>query len=355
VERVVGSPGRFAAFRSSDGINWIAHTTNTNAANNTNANLANGTIQIAVGGGALGTLGGAITRFDWVEIETQSVAVCTVCNWNINGSGNWNFSTNWASTANPPNANTVTASFGSVVTGGVATVFTDANVTVKELEFNNATSRYVVAGAAQITLEADSGNALIDVQSGTHEIQVPLSLADNVTATAAAGTTLNINATVLLNGNSFGIGGAGTINMYNGSIAAGVGGGSVVNEGNLAGVASVEGDLSQTSDGTLGVEVGGAAVSVTGTAVLDGVLDVSLANGFTPGMGQTYTVLTAESVVDQGLTLGGDAKDQFRLVVASDSVSLTAVPEPSTALLLLLGGCGFCQLLRRRPVLKQLT
>jgi hypothetical protein len=356
VEKVAGSPGRFAAFRSSDGINWIAHTQNTNATNNTNDFLADGTIQIGVGGGAIGTLAGARTQFDFVEIETQAAPPCTICNWNINGSGDWNRASRWGpATISAPNANTTTAVFGSTFTGTAATIYSDAAVTIKELRFTNATSKYVLAGTGQITLDADSGNALIDVQAGNHEIQIPLSLADNVTATAAPGTSLNINASVVLNGNVFGIGGSGTINLNNGTIAAGVGGGSVVNGGSLTGLSSVEGDLSQTSDGSLGIAVGGGAVNVTGAAVLDGVLDVSLADGFTPSMGQTYTVLTAESVVDQGLTLAGDAKDQFRLVVASDSVSLAAVPEPSAALLLLLGGCGFYRLFRRRLNLNQLT
>jgi hypothetical protein len=215
------------------------------------------------------------------------------------------------------------------------------NVTAKELRFNN-TNKYVLAGAGQITLDADAGNALITVQSGNHEIQVPLSLADDVTASAPAGSTLNINSTVRLNGHAFNTSGAGTINLNNGTIAAGsgTGSGSTVNSANLVGLSSVDGSLTQTAEGSMSVVVGGAPIQVLGAAVLDGVLDVSLADGFTPVAGRSYSVLTADSVTDAGLSLSGSAAGMFRLAISDDSVALTAVPEPGHLSLAILASCG---------------
>jgi hypothetical protein len=337
IESVPGSPGRFASFRSVDGISWTAGPGNGDVTNSTNANLANGILQIGVAAGAApsdngpNVPAGGNVQFDWIDIETLTAAVCSSCSWNFNGSGNWNFATNWDNTGTAPNSDTVSAIFGSVLTGTQATVYTDSNVSVKELQFDNASSKYVLSGPGQVTLDADTGDALINVLAGTHEIQTHLALADDVTATAANGTTLNINTTVELNGHMFATAGAGTISLNNGTVGgAGSGSGSLVNGANLVGLSSLEGDLTQTADGSLGVSVGGAAIDVTGSAVLDGVLDVSLADGFTPVVGQSYTVLTADSVTNAGLSLGGDAGGLFRLAVGGNSVSLTAVPEPSS-------------------------
>ena len=179
------------------------------------------------------------------------------------------------------------------------------------------------------------------MNAGSHEIQADLILNDNVTATALVGTMLNINSSVVLNGKTFTTAGAGTINLNNGTVASGSGGGSGgwVNEGDLSGLASLAGDFSQTDAGSLSVEVGGSVVEVLGDAVLDGMLDVSLADGFVPTLGDSYTVLTANSVTDAGLALSGDAASMFNLVIGNSSISLVAVgvPEPSTVFLATLG------------------
>ncbi len=199
--------------------------------------------------------------------------------------------------------------------------------------------------AGTITLDSNSGNALINVINGSHEIQADLILADNVTATAAAGTTLNINASVILNGKTFTTAGAGTIKLNNGTIAvggAGGGSGQFVNDGNLSGLAAVEGDYTQSGDGSLAVELGSSSViDVLGSAALDGTLDVSLASGFLPAIGQSYTILKAQSVTDNGLVLGGDAAEYVPAGVGGNSVSLLAVPEPTSILLMTLGLTAF--------------
>jgi hypothetical protein len=186
-------------------------------------------------------------------------------------------------------------------------------------------------------LDADSGDALINILSGSHQIQVNLALADNVLATAETGATLDINAPIYLNGHTLTTAGDGTINLNVGTVAGGGGGGgSVVNDGNLVALAGVEGDLYQSEAGSLGVVVGGSPIVVLGEAVLDGVLDVSLADGFRPSGGQSYTVLTASSVTDLGLSLSGSAAGRFRLSSTDGALLLTAVPEPAAASLLLI-------------------
>jgi hypothetical protein len=348
----VDNAGRFAAFRSADGETWIPHSFNdTDIPGSTNISLQ-GTLQVGIAYGGIGAIPSAVMQFDWVEIEVLSADTdCQLgieCVWNLDGSGDFNAPGNWALTSSAPNANTVTAIFGNALTDPVATVFTNTNVTVKELRFDNTnSSQYVLAGAGQITLEADTGSALINVANGSHQIQVPLSLESNVTASAVGGASLDINAPVTLNGNTLTNSSPGQIRLNNGTIAAGSGAGAVVNEGALVGLARLEGDLSQSEAGSLGVVVGAAPIQVTGSAVLDGVLDVSLADGFNPVNGQTYTVLTAGSVSDLGLSLGGDAAALFRLAVGTGTVGLTAIPEPASAALACLS-CAMAAILARR-------
>jgi hypothetical protein len=368
----------------------------------TNANMVGQNLQIGVAGGAIGALAGASVLFDWVEIVTtgqtfrddfnytRDLAVdgvlpggiwtgvdsafnggvntqagdlgrCVVCNWNVNGSGDFNAPANWMGDTNPtilltPDRNDTTAVFGATSVAGPAAVYTNRNVTLKQIDFDNATNSYVFGGAGSITLDANSGSAVINVLNGSHEIQADLILADNVTATAAAGATLDINAAVILNGRTFMTAGAGTINLNNGTIAVGgAGGGSLVNDGNLAGLGAVSGDFTQSENGSLAVELGsGSVIDVLGAAELGGTLEVSLADGFVPAPGATYTVLTAVSVSNQGLALSGAAAGLFSLSFAGGALTVTAVPEPTTAGLLIIGAIAAFARRRRSPAARHL-
>ena len=53
-------------------------------------------------------------------------------------------------------------------------------------------------------------------------------------------------------------------------------------------------------------------------------MDVSLLNGFMPTSGQQFTVLTAASITNSGLTLSGTAAGMFSLVISPTSVILQA-------------------------------
>jgi hypothetical protein len=342
---------RLKAEYSADGLTWFPSDgtgSDEGIEDNTNVNLVSGLVEVGVTGwgqdlsSTPGGPTGTNVQFDWVEIEVASSepSDCELgieCVWRTNGPGDFNAFINWSQAANPPNSNTVAAVFGDALTGPAGVVYTNTAVTVKELRFDNAGSQYVLAGAGQVNLEADSGDALINILSGSHQIQVNLALADNVLATAETGATLDINAPIYLNGHTLTTAGDGTINLNVGTVAGGGGGGgSVVNDGNLVALAGVEGDLYQSEAGSLGVVVGGSPIVVLGEAVLDGVLDVSLADGFRPSGGQSYTVLTASSVTDLGLSLSGSAAGRFRLSSTDGALLLTAVPEPAAASLLLI-------------------
>lgn len=92
-----------------------------------------------------------------------------------------------------------------------------------------------------------------------------------------------------------------------------------------------EGDLALAGTNTLLIEIAGPALgddydslTVAGDAVIDGLLSVSL-DDFTPTPGQQFTILSASSVIDNGLVLGGPDASAFSLLVGGDSVVLQAV------------------------------
>ncbi len=97
-----------------------------------------------------------------------------------------------------------------------------------------------------------------------------------------------------------------TVNVHDGGKLEGTGilQGTVDNNGRLSpgvdGIATISiGDLSQSASGSCLVELAGTAnhdqIAVTGSATLDGTLDVALADGFTPSTGDSFVVLTCAS------------------------------------------------------------
>src|SRR5207302_4166094 len=86
-----------------------------------------------------------------------------------------------------------------------------------------------------------------------------------------------------------------------GAINANVTNAAVVSPGGSgAGVLTVTGTYTQTSAGTLDVDLGGLSadsqydqLDVDGLATLDGILNIDEINGFTPVSGDTFLVLVA--------------------------------------------------------------
>jgi hypothetical protein len=192
------------------------------------------------------------------------------------------------------------------------------------LTFNNA-NKYAIGGTGSITMTSNEAVAAINVQQGSHEIQVDLALANPTTVNLAAGTNLQINNSLnfMAPGRALTVTGSGRLDINNNidTTAAGVvmvNGGTVggngrvngrlvnslgiVSPGTSVGTLTVEGNYQQSAGGTLNIELGGTAVGqydqlrVIGGlngAILDGTLDVSLVNGFVPAIGNTFDVITA--------------------------------------------------------------
>jgi hypothetical protein len=67
-------------------------------------------------------------------------------------------------------------------------------------------------------------------------------------------------------------------------------------------VLNINGNYTQTSTGILDIDIGGPTpgsqydqLLITGTAILDGTVNIFLVNGYTPGVGDAFTILTFAS------------------------------------------------------------
>jgi hypothetical protein len=128
-------------------------------------------------------------------MEISEAVVASI--WNVDAGGSWFTPTNWAGSV--PNGVGAEADFLGKITA-THSVNADSPVTVGTLRFNNANS-YVIGGASTMTLEVASGSALVDVQLGTHQINLPLTVASDTNLQVAAGATLKISDPLTVNAN----------------------------------------------------------------------------------------------------------------------------------------------------------
>ena len=108
---------------------------------------------------------------------------------------------------------------------------------------------------------------------------------------------------------------------------------------------AVTGPYSQGAAGSLAVQIGGTSntqfgrMTVTGSATLDGTLNVSLANGFSPVLGNRFRFMTHASrtgafAVTNGLDIGGGLAFQVETTDPLDLELVTvAAPAPGAATL----------------------
>ncbi|HEV2296874.1 MAG TPA: hypothetical protein VGR35_23745 [Tepidisphaeraceae bacterium] len=137
-----------------------------------------------------------------------------------------------------------------------------------------------------------------------------------------------------------------------------VSGTTFVNEGFIApglspGQLTIEGNLMQTENGVIAIEIGGTGAGeidqliVTGTSTLDGLLSIDFLNGFVPSESDSFAFLTADAFSGSfdRVIAGSGTFD-----VATDGRSLVLtnyqIPEPSAAFMTM--AIGTATMLRRR-------
>ena len=299
--------------------------------------------------------------------------------WAADAAGDWN-GLNWAG-GGAPNANNEIAIFGGAITS-TRTVFTDTAVTVKAIEFNN-TAAYFVAGLGSVNLEADEGNARIDVLAGNHRFQAAVNLQSETDVDVAAGASLLFNNALDLGDHDLNQQGEGTIifnnvvtmglgmlNLWEGSasgsgVVAGtlVNNGGTVSPGNSPGVLGITRDYIQAEEGTLLIEIGGTvagdqhdALLVGGTLQLAGQLLVQLTEDYQPDSNATFDILrfsALEGAFDQLSlpALEGGLEWDTTALYTSGRLAAVAIPEPETGVLAVLTSlvvAGFVRIQPRR-------
>jgi hypothetical protein len=241
---------------------------------------------------------------------------------NLNGTTTWS-------------GNTATNNNAIVFTGGTINnsgTWNDANGFNTLLQgfsgtnaFNN-TGTYTKQGATTTTISTPFSN------SGTLEVQAGILSFTGFTQTA--GTTHlaggNLAGGITFNFQGGSLTGAGSItgNVSNGALIE-VGGSGA------AGTLAITGNYTQTSTGTLRMEIGGLTAgtqydrfTVTGVATLAGTLDLLLINGFDPLVGATFQILTFGSHVSTFTTVLGTSigsGKNFSLAYNATNLTLNVV------------------------------
>jgi len=291
-------------------------------------------------------------RIDNIIIESSSPPP-TEFTWNNPASDTWNSPANWTlnSIGNAfPGTIEHKAIFGDAIGSDTRVVFSDQSNTLNSIELNNTMggSYQIVGGPAGITLSDSAALTAptVDVLSGSHELQVPLTLTGDTTITSGDDTTLTFHNIIDLGGNDL------TINRASGGTENGLvilstsirGTGSVTNNATLGAIqsASLGGDLE--SSGTLDIDItpdAAGQLAVGGTATLEGSINVDFLDGATPT--GAITLLTSDNpiLLPNGLpalTVTGASGLALALSRDRQSLLLTAIPEPATLGLLVLVG-----------------
>ena len=244
--------------------------------------------------------------------------------WTSANSGNWQTALNWFNLV-IPNSNSAEVFFDDAISEP-RTVFSDTPVRAKSVTFNNP-NEYVVMGNGSLTLDSNTSTAMIDVQDGSHRIQLPVSLADATTVNVEAGATLTFAGDVNLNVHDLTTQGPGTV-IFQHRVSS-EGGMVSLSGSTLAGSGTIAADLAIT-DGGLVIQP--VELTVSGDVSIAGSLDITVPDGFQPTPGEAVDILAATSIDLDGLnrlTTSG-----YGLAVVGDGVGgerlvLTVVPEPT--------------------------
>lgn len=189
-------------------------------------------------------------------------------------------------------------------------------------------------------LSNDSGHAInVNFPVGVGPSQPP-QLTNAGDVEVGSGQTLNLSGSYTQSSGITNLGGSGAQLVVPGTLLNGgqlIGSGTVQGDlSNGATVApspspatiSVTGNYTQSSAGTLSTQVtstGADKLAVTGTAALDGTLQVSTASGFSPSVGQQFQVLSGSSVSGTFATTTGLSSGPYSVSYNPTNVTLTTL------------------------------
>jgi PEP-CTERM motif-containing protein len=224
--------------------------------------------------------------------------------WNIDANDNWSGVFSW--TGDIPNAPGADAVFGSVITAP-RTVTVDTPVKVGRLTFQNENA-YSLSGNGPLTLDANTGPAVVNVATGSHSISTPVTLADNtVISVGSEGGLLSLSGAVDASGVSLSKVGPGTLNI-DGTLTIGAGTTLTVS----AGTANLNSTAGSNTARNLTVNANGAINFGRGQFLA--ALNVG-ANG-----SATVAASGPNNVVTNALTMAGDSTPTGKLDLTNNAV-----------------------------------
>ena len=262
---------------------------------------------------------------------------------------------------NPGRAMTVKNTFNNLSPAGVLTGGTyvvSGALTLQNAITTNDASITLQGAAAEISNESPSNNALgalaANAPKGVLLLQKGQALATTTGLTNAGKITVGADSSLSVGGSytqtsgTTQVDGALSVNspmniekgtlLGQGAVGAGVISSGTVTVGDSAtkpGKLSVSGSYTQTATGALNLAVGGMTVgtqysqlAVSNGVSLAGTLSIKLVNGFTPAIGDTFTVVTGSAVsgtfsVVKGLSI--NSAEHFSVGYGANSVTLTVV------------------------------
>ncbi len=225
--------------------------------------------------------------------------------WNVSGGGNWLSAGNWTNGA-LNGADKEVRFMDKIV--AASTVYADAPVVVGTMRFNNANS-YVLGGAASLSFSVSTGSALVDVQAGSHKINLPVYFASNTSVNVAGGALLTIgNPMTIQASQTVTTNGAVTIQAPL-SLEAGA---ALVNS---AGPLSIFGAPSMAAGAKIDLMNHSMTVDYRGQGSPASTINAQLASGYAAGAWNGDGINTSSAVANQtGLGWKDDAASQSILV-----------------------------------------
>ena len=270
--------------------------TNTNTGAITVASGASLNLQgslLSLQGGSLTTTGTGVIKVTGASV-LFGVANVAANNYVIgssltNTASDWNIASGNSTTVN--SGGTLNES-GNLTNAGALTVNTGG---VLEAEsYTQSAGTATINGSFEIGSLANPGS--ISITGGNFDYSGAADILGNIMASgngvAALSGDSSIFGGVTLNSGSS-LAGDHEISGYNNSQTAGV-----INGGTISDTDAINGNYTQTSTGQFDVQLSGTSagqyneLNVNGTATLDGTLDVTLLNGFTPQAGDSFQIMT---------------------------------------------------------------
>jgi hypothetical protein len=203
---------------------------------------------------------------------------------------------------------------------------------------------------ALATLAANNNAGVLTFENGQ-------SLATTTSLTNAGKITVATSSTLSIGGSYSQTGGTTTVDgELTASAGLAVSGGTVQGRGMLAAVVTssatvvagdsttkagkltIAGTYTQKSTGVLDIAIGGtiagsqySQVAVSNGVRLGGTLNIKRTGGFTPAIGDVFTILTGSAVTGQFATVNGlsiNSSEHFEITFGATSVRLTVVSGP---------------------------